>query len=65
MVPITPGDLASSNAGSVFRKQWGIPLARPGNGVDYANCIISVMTNKYMTGSEVVIDGGWLLCMGA
>lgn len=27
-----------------YRKEWGIPLARPGNAVDYAQCILSTAT---------------------
>jgi NAD(P)-dependent dehydrogenase (short-subunit alcohol dehydrogenase family) len=66
-----------------FRNQMGIPFARPGNAIDYAQTIIGIMVvslaptqvllisvpdaslpqNKYQTGSEVVVDGGWLLQM--
>ncbi|WVQ85687.1 hypothetical protein IAT38_007853 [Cryptococcus sp. DSM 104549] len=44
-----------------FRKQWGTPFGRPGNAVDYAQCIFGLVTNQYITGTELVIDGGWLL----
>lgn len=66
MTTILPDSNASAaeNA-AVFRGsgpgQWGIPLARPGNAVDYAGCVLGVVTNQYQTGSHVVIDGGWLL----
>ncbi|KAJ9127486.1 hypothetical protein QFC24_000895 [Naganishia onofrii] len=46
-----------------FRKKMGIPFARPGNAIDYAQTIIGIMVNKYQTGSEVIVDGGWLLEM--
>ncbi|WWC65526.1 uncharacterized protein I303_108144 [Kwoniella dejecticola CBS 10117] len=44
-----------------FREKWGIPFGRPGSAVDYAQCIFGIITNQYVTGSEFVIDGGWLL----
>ncbi|KAK6904268.1 hypothetical protein L486_03851 [Kwoniella mangroviensis CBS 10435] len=47
-----------------FRQQWGIPFGRPGKAVDYAQCIFGLITNQYVTGAEVVIDGGWLLESG-
>lgn len=63
-----------------FRNKWGIPFGRPGSAVDYAQCIFSLVTvsrlvtrpetarrlvqNQYVTGAEVVIDGGWLLESG-
>ncbi|GHJ86738.1 hypothetical protein NliqN6_3140 [Naganishia liquefaciens] len=46
-----------------FRQNMGIPFARPGNAIDYAQTVIGIMVNKYQTGSEVVVDGGWLLQM--
>lgn len=27
-----------------YRGQWGIPFARPGNAVDYAQCIFGLAT---------------------
>lgn len=79
---------AENNTGSdahrdEFRKQWGIPFARPGGARDYAQCILSTVSvrpsflagvlvqstdtrqNQYMTGADIVIDGGWLLETGA
>ncbi len=55
-----------SNTGSEahtaeFRGKWGIPFGRPGNATDYAQCIFGLATNQYVTGAEMVIDGGWLL----
>lgn len=44
-----------------YRDNWGIPFGRPGSAVDYAQCILGLATNKYTTGAEIVIDGGWLL----
>ncbi|WRT64110.1 uncharacterized protein IL334_001039 [Kwoniella shivajii] len=46
------------------RKRWGTPLGRAGNAVDYAQCIFSLIANQYITGAELVIDGGWLLVQG-
>lgn len=83
-------DTSTSDEGgkSAFKKDWGIPFGRPGNAVDYAQCVISTVTvsshqagfgeeprefrwaderlfwmskNHYVTGAEIVIDGGWLL----
>ncbi|KAG7530910.1 hypothetical protein FFLO_04733 [Filobasidium floriforme] len=56
-------DTTTSDAGGkeAFKKDWGIPFGRPGNAVDYAQCVISTITNQYVTGAEIVIDGAWLL----
>ena len=39
-------DTSTSDAGgqSAFKKDWGIPFGRPGNAVDYAQCVISTVT---------------------
>ena len=34
----------SSEHSEIFRKKWGIPFARPGNTVDYAQCVLSTAT---------------------
>lgn len=42
-------------------KGWGIPFGRAGNPVDYAQAVLNFAKNGYVTGSTLVIDGGWLL----
>ncbi|GFZ51916.1 hypothetical protein JCM24511_09686 [Saitozyma sp. JCM 24511] len=62
MTVIPPDANTGSEAHTAeFRNKWGIPFGRPGSAVDYAQCIFSLVTNQYVTGAEVVIDGGWLL----
>ncbi|ODN84509.1 hypothetical protein L202_00441 [Cryptococcus amylolentus CBS 6039] len=60
MTQINDEELKPSDA---FRRDWGTPFARPGNAVDYAQCIFALVKNEYVTGAEYVIDGGWLLAM--
>jgi hypothetical protein len=43
------------------RNNWGIPFGRAGNATDYAQCILGLAVNQYVTGAEHVIDGAWLL----
>ncbi|KAK8849386.1 hypothetical protein IAR55_004718 [Kwoniella newhampshirensis] len=62
MTVINPEDNTGSESQfSEFRNKWGIPFGRPGNAVDYAQCIFGLISNQYVTGTELVIDGGWLL----
>ncbi|KAI5477309.1 hypothetical protein MNV49_006530 [Pseudohyphozyma bogoriensis] len=44
-----------------FWKAWGIPFGRGGNAEDYAQAIFGLCANQYVTGTELIIDGGWLL----
>lgn len=34
----------SEEHNKIFRKDWGIPLGRPGNAVDYAQSIFGLVT---------------------
>ncbi|KIJ44555.1 hypothetical protein M422DRAFT_252171 [Sphaerobolus stellatus SS14] len=43
------------------RAQRGVPAGRIGSPTDYAQAILSLAVNAYMTGSVLLIDGGWLL----
>ncbi|GAB1742808.1 hypothetical protein NU219Hw_g8518t1 [Hortaea werneckii] len=44
-----------------FREKWGIPVGRAGQPKDYAQAVLNFATNQYVSGSVLVIDGGWLL----
>lgn len=44
-----------------LRGEWGIPLGRAGTAKDYAQVVFSLISNAYMTGAELLVDGGWLL----
>ncbi|KAG9010524.1 hypothetical protein FRB94_010290 [Tulasnella sp. JGI-2019a] len=62
MTVIDPEDNKDSHEHvAKFKDHWGIPFGRPGGAVDYAQCIFSLITNRYTTGAEFIIDGGWLL----
>ncbi|OCF31136.1 short-chain dehydrogenase [Kwoniella heveanensis BCC8398] len=63
MSPISD-EFAGNNTTNEFRQKWGTPFGRAGNAVDYAQCIFSLIANQYVTGAELVIDGGWLLVQG-
>ena len=41
MTDTSPSDAGGKDA---FKKDWGIPLGRPGNAQDYAQCVISTIT---------------------
>ncbi|KXT06662.1 hypothetical protein AC578_8597 [Pseudocercospora eumusae] len=60
MTPIARDD---GQAKEHFRRQdgWGIPFGRAGHARDYAQAVLNFACNGYVTGSTLVIDGGWLL----
>lgn len=39
----------------------GIPAQRPGHDRDMANAVLFMVTNQYLNGVTVPVDGGWLL----
>ena len=39
-------------------KEWNIPLGRCGTPEDIADAAVFLTTNSYMTGQEIVVDGG-------
>ncbi|TXT06400.1 uncharacterized protein COLE_05731 [Cutaneotrichosporon oleaginosum] len=47
-----------------WRDEYGIPFQRVGSAVDYAQCIIGLVVNQYITGTNVIIDGAWLAAQG-
>jgi len=44
-----------------FRKEWGIPFGFYGRPRDYAQAVLSLAVNQYVSGSTLIIDGGYLL----
>jgi NAD(P)-dependent dehydrogenase (short-subunit alcohol dehydrogenase family) len=60
---MTPIAKADGKEKEFFRdlSGWGIPFGRAGQPRDYAQAILNFATNGYVTGSTLVIDGGWLL----
>lgn len=60
---MTPIDKDDGQQKEHFRdlKGWGIPFGRAGHPQDYAQAVLNFAKNGYVTGSTLVIDGGWLL----
>ncbi|KZS95844.1 NAD(P)-binding protein [Sistotremastrum niveocremeum HHB9708] len=48
-------------AGEKYRDEKGIPAGRPGRDEDMAQAVLMLATNQYMSGQNVVVDGGYLL----
>lgn len=53
-------DQVGKEAEHHWRVDYGIPFARAGNAVDYAQTVMGIVTNEWMTGNFTVIDGGWM-----
>lgn len=58
---MTPIDKDDGQQKEHFRERWGIPFGRAGHPADYAQAVLNFAKNGYVTGSTLVIDGGWLL----
>lgn len=60
---MTAGDSKDSNNKSELKKEefQGIPAKRPGHDRDMANAVLFMVTNQYLNGVTVPVDGGWLL----
>jgi len=43
------------------RVNKGVPLGRQGTATEYAQAVLNLAVNGYINGSNLVIDGGWLL----
>ncbi|MCJ1356018.1 MAG: hypothetical protein MMC33_006012 [Icmadophila ericetorum] len=41
-----------------------VPAARPGNDRDMAGAVLFAVTNQYLNGQNLVVDGGYLLSVG-
>ena len=41
-----------------------LPSRRPGNDKDIANAVLFMVTNQYLNGQTVPVDGGYLLKFG-
>ncbi|EMC96861.1 hypothetical protein BAUCODRAFT_139608 [Baudoinia panamericana UAMH 10762] len=58
---MTPIGVEAGQAKEHFRTKWGIPFGKAGSSRDYAQAVLNFAVNSYITGSTLVIDGGWLL----
>lgn len=66
MTVIDPNDNKNSEAQvQTFKTQWGIPFGRPGNAVDYAQCIFGLITVSgtilYLSGSRQQFKFGMIV----
>ncbi|KAF2100134.1 NAD(P)-binding protein [Rhizodiscina lignyota] len=44
-----------------FRERWGTPFGRAGESRDYAQALLNFAVNQFVTGSTLMIDGGFML----
>lgn len=54
-------DSSDASEREYFRKTMGTPLARAGQATDHAQAVLAAVCNRFMTGCNLVVDGGWLL----
>jgi NAD(P)-dependent dehydrogenase (short-subunit alcohol dehydrogenase family) len=58
---MTPVDQDKGKDAEFFRKRWGTPFGRAGTAKDYAQALLSFAVNGFVTGSTLIIDGGFLI----
>ncbi|KAK5130936.1 hypothetical protein LTR08_001539 [Meristemomyces frigidus] len=58
---MTPIEAEKGKEKGHFMTKWGIPIGRAGHARDYAQAVLNFAVNQYVTGTTLVIDGGWLL----
>lgn len=58
---MTPVEQYKDKDKEYFRQNWGTPLGRAGTPQDYAQAVLGLAVNKFVTGAVLVIDGGYLL----
>lgn len=63
---MTAGGESGANQKSELPKEKyaQIPAGRPGNDRDMGNAVMFALTNQYLNGQNVVVDGGYLIANG-
>ena len=67
---VFPSEMTASESGDNQKSELpkdmmqGIPAGRPGNDRDMANAVLFAVTNQYLNGQVVPVDGGYLLANG-
>ncbi|KAL9628104.1 MAG: hypothetical protein Q9164_007391, partial [Protoblastenia rupestris] len=62
---MTAGGSNENQKSEIPAEKYGhLPARRPGNDRDMANAIIFAVTNQYLNGQIVPVDGGYLLKFG-
>ncbi|KAL9088597.1 MAG: hypothetical protein Q9165_006117 [Trypethelium subeluteriae] len=64
---MTAGGQSGENQKSELPKEKyaSIPAGRPGNDRDMGSAILFALSNQYLNGQNVVVDGGYLIANGA
>ncbi|KAL9104591.1 MAG: hypothetical protein Q9163_000456 [Psora crenata] len=62
---MTTGESKDNQKSEIPAEKYGhLPARRPGNDKDMANAILFAVTNQYLNGQIVPVDGGYLLKFG-
>ena len=63
---MTAGESGDNQKSEVPKEKFEgkIPAARPGNDRDMASAILFAVTNQYLNGQTVVVDGGYVISVG-
>ena len=63
---MTTGESKENQKSEIPAEKYGhLPARRPGNDRDMANAVLFMVTNQYLNGQIVPVDGGYLLKFGS
>ena len=63
---MTAGESKENQKSEIPAEKYGhLPARRPGNDRDMANAVLFMVTNQYLNGQIVPVDGGYLLKFGS